>query len=32
MRNFVEKLPDGYEGWTKERGEDRVTGDYLKAY
>ena len=32
MRYFIEKFSDGYEGWAKEKGEDTVTRDYLKAY
>ena len=32
MRYFVNKFPDGYEGWAKERGEDPVSKDYLKPY
>ena len=32
MRYFVDKFPDGYEGWATERGEDPVSRDYLKPY
>ena len=32
MRYFVDKFPDGYEGWAKEKGEDPVSRDYLKPY
>lgn len=32
MRYFVDKFPDGYEGWAKERGEELVLRDYLKPF
>ena len=32
MRYFVDKFPEGYEGWAKERGEEPVARDYLKPY
>lgn len=32
MRYFVDKFPNGYEGWAKERGEKPVTRDYLKPF
>ena len=32
MRYFVDKFPDGYEGWAKERGEEPISRDYLKPY
>ena len=32
MRYFVDKFPEGYEGWAKERGEEPLTRDYLKPF
>ena len=32
MRYFVDKFPDGYEGWVNDRGEAPVSRDYLKPY
>lgn len=32
MRYFVDRFPDGYEGWAKARGEEPVARDYLKPF
>ncbi len=32
MRYFVDKFPDGYEGWANEKGEEPVARDYLKLF
>ncbi|KAM0795981.1 Fructosamine kinase-domain-containing protein [Usnea florida] len=32
MRYFVNKFPEGYEGWARARGEEPVARDYLKPY
>ena len=32
MRYIVDKFPEGYEGWAKERGEEPVARDYQKPY
>ena len=32
MRYFIDKFPEGYEGWAKERGEEVIAKDYLKPF
>ncbi|KAL9070351.1 MAG: hypothetical protein Q9161_004909 [Pseudevernia consocians] len=32
MRYFVDKFPEGYEGWAKERGEEPVIRNYSKFF